>query len=134
MDRRASEPEDTAAPATADAGRQRGERVSEQTHRERIATDNPATERVNQPGREEAVVRHDAHPVEHERPEDWGWHGETGRAGRIASWIAILFLLAYLVGNHEGRVEDYWVAAIALLMIVLKVYDYFRRKNAWRSQ
>jgi hypothetical protein len=108
--------------------------VSEQTHRERIATDNPATTRVNQPGREEAVVRHDAHPVEHERPEDWGWHGETGRAGRIASWIAILFLLAYLVGNHEGRMEDYWLIAIAALMILFKVYDFFRRKNAWRSQ
>ncbi|MGY1636356.1 DUF2631 domain-containing protein [Geodermatophilus sp. SYSU D00742] len=108
--------------------------MSEQTHRERIATDHPATERVNQPGREEAVVRHDAHPVEHERPEEWGWHGETGRAGRIASWIAILFMLAYLVGNHEGRVEDYWVGSIVLLMVLLKVYDYFRRKNAWRSQ
>jgi hypothetical protein len=108
--------------------------VSEQTHRQRITTDNPATERVNQPGREEAVVRADAHPVEHERPEEWGWHGETGKWGRIASWIAILFLLAYLLGNHEGRMENYWIAAIAALMILLKVFDFFRRKNAWRSQ
>ncbi|NEK57556.1 DUF2631 domain-containing protein [Geodermatophilus sabuli] len=108
--------------------------MSEQTHRDRITTDHPATERVNQPGREEAVVRADATPVEHERPEEWGWHGETGRFGRVASWVAILFLLAYLVGNHEGRMEDYWLVAIVALMILLKVYDYFRRKNAWRSR
>ncbi len=108
--------------------------VTEQTHRQRIATDNPATTRVNQPGREEAVVRADAHPIEHERPEDWGWHGETGRVGRIASWIAILFLAAYFVGNHEGRVEDLWLAGILLVLILIKVYDYFRRKNAWRAR
>ncbi len=107
--------------------------MSEQTHRARIAQDNPATERVNQPGREEAVVRVGEHPVEHERPEDWGWHGETGRFGRVASWVAILFVLAYLIGNHEGRMEDYWILGLVALMILIKVLDYFRRKNAWRA-
>ena len=57
--------------------------MSEQTHRERISVDNPATARVNQPKREEGVVRAGAQPVAHERPEEWGWHGETGRWGRI---------------------------------------------------
>ncbi|WP_309229832.1 DUF2631 domain-containing protein [Blastococcus sp. TML/M2B] len=80
--------------------------MSEQTHRDRIAIDDPATERVNQPGREEGVVRAGAHPVEHEEPADWGWHGQTGRKGRIGAWIAVLVTLSYLVGNHEGRVED----------------------------
>ncbi|MGY1711826.1 DUF2631 domain-containing protein [Geodermatophilus sp. SYSU D00758] len=108
--------------------------MSDQTHRERITTNSPATERVNQPGREEALVRHDAAPIEHERPEDWGWHGETGKWGRTTSWIAILFIAAYLIGNHEGRVEDIWLIAVVGLMILLKVYDWFRRKNAWRSQ
>src|SRR4051794_20841063 len=46
------------------------------------------TTRVNQPGREEGVVRADEHPVEHERPEDWGWHGEMGKWGRRTWWIA----------------------------------------------
>ena len=67
------------------------------------------TQRVNQPGREEAVVRADAHPVEHERPEEWGWHGETGKLGRIGAWIATLILLSFLIGNHEGRMEDLWL-------------------------
>jgi hypothetical protein len=114
--------------------RQRGESVSEQTHRERSSIDHPGAGRVNQPGREEGIVRADAHPVQHERPEDWGWHGETGKWGRIASWVAILFVAAYLIGNHEGRVEDLWLIALVALMVLLKVYDWFRRRNAWRSQ
>jgi hypothetical protein len=95
---------------------------------------NPATERVNQPGREEGVVRAGEHPVEHERPEDWGWHGEMGKWGRRTWWIAALVILAYLVGNHQGKVEDVWLICIAALMVVVFVYDHFRRKNAWRSK
>ena len=93
-----------------------------------------STHRVNQPGREEAVVRHGEHPIEHERPEEWGWHGEMGKWGRRLAVIPILFLLAYLVGNHEGRMEDLWLVAIAAIMILILVWDYFRRKNAWRSR
>ncbi len=108
--------------------------MSEQTHRDRISIDNPGTERVNQPGREEGVVRAGAHPVEHEEPADWGWHGETGRKGRFGAWIAVLVTLSYLIGNHEGRVEDLWVLGIAVVLIVILVWDMFRRKNAWRSR
>jgi hypothetical protein len=92
------------------------------------------TQRVNQPGREEAVVRVGEHPVEHERPEDWGWHGETGKKGRIGAWIAVAVLLSYLFGNHEGRMEDLWIAGIALVLILILLWDIRRRKNAWRSR
>jgi hypothetical protein len=92
------------------------------------------TQRVNQPNREAGVVRADAHPVEHERPEDWGWHGETGKWGRIGGTIATLAILAYLVGNHEGMVENLWVIGIALVMVIILLWDARRRKNAWRSK
>ena len=108
--------------------------MSEQTHRDRITTDHPDTERVNQPGREEGVVRHGSHPIEHERPEDWGWHGETGRAGRIGAWLAALITLTYLIGNHEGRVEDFWIVGIALGIVVILLWDIRRRRNAWRAK
>ena len=108
--------------------------MSDALHRSRIAQDNPATERVNQPGREEAVVRHDAHAVEHERPEEWGWHGETGKWGRIGGWITVLVVLAYLAGNHEGKVEDLWILGIALTMVIILLWDGRRRKNAWRAR
>jgi hypothetical protein len=108
--------------------------VSDVTHHGRVAQDNPLTERVNQPGREEAVVRAGAHPVEHEEPADWGWHGETGRKGRIGGWIAVLVTLSFLIGNHEGRVEDLYVLGAAAIMVIILVWDIFRRKNAWRSR
>ena len=108
--------------------------MSEAVHRSRTAQDDHATERVNQPGREEGVVRAGAHPVEHEEPADWGWHGQTGRKGRFGAWIAVLVTLSYLIGNHEGRVEDLWVLGIAVVLVVILVWDMFRRKNAWRSR
>jgi hypothetical protein len=98
------------------------------------ASHSPSTQRVNQPGREEAVVRAGEHPVEHERPEEWGWHGETGKWGRRLAVIPILVILAYLVGNHEGRMEDLWLLGIALVMVIILIADARRRKNAWRSR
>ena len=92
------------------------------------------TQRVNQPGREEGVVRTDAEPVQHERPEEWGWHGEMGKWGRRLTIIPILFLLAMIFGNHRGKLEDIWLIGLAVLMIVLLVVDARRRKNAWRSR
>jgi Protein of unknown function (DUF2631) len=92
------------------------------------------TQRVNQPGREEAVVRTDAHPVEHERPEDWGWHGEMGKWGRRLTIIPVLFLIAMLFGNHEGNMENLWLIGFAALMVLLLIVDSRRRKNAWRSR
>ena len=91
------------------------------------------TQRVNQPGYEEGIVRADEHAVEHERPEEWGWHGEMGKWGRRLTIIPILFLLAMLFGNHEGRMEDLWLIGIAVLMVIALVVDSRRRKNAWRS-
>jgi hypothetical protein len=75
----------------------------------------------------------DAHS-EHERPEDWGWHGETGKWGRVGAWIAVLATLTYLIGNHEGRVENLWILGVALTMVVLLLWDARRRKNAWRAR
>ena len=93
-----------------------------------------ATERVNQPGREEAVVRVGEQPIEHERPEEWGWHGETGTWGRIGAVVATVFIVAMLFGNHDGDVENAWLIGVAGLMVLILVWDWRRRKNAWRSQ
>jgi hypothetical protein len=104
--------------------------VSEATHR----SHDPATQRVHQPGHGEALAHADEHPVEHERPEDWGWHGETGKWGRAGAWIAVLVTLTFLIGNHEGRIEDAWVLGIAAIMVLVLIWDIRRRKNAWRSR
>ena len=92
------------------------------------------TQRVNQPGREEGVVRTGEHPVEHERPEEWGWHGEMGKWGRRLTIIPIVFLVAMVFGNHQGKLEDIWLIGFAALLVLLLVVDARRRKNAWRSR
>jgi hypothetical protein len=92
------------------------------------------TQRVNQPGREEGIVRADAHPVEHERPEEWGWHGEMGKWGRRLAIIPIVFLVAMVFGNHQGNLENIWLIGIAAFLVLLLVVDARRRKNAWRSR
>jgi len=92
------------------------------------------TQRVNQPGREEGVVRAGEHPVQHERPEEWGWHGEMGKWGRRLAIIPILFLIAMVFGNHQGKLEDIWLIGLAALLVLLLVVDARRRKNAWRSR
>lgn len=72
--------------------------------------------------------------VEHERPEDWGWHSvDKGRATHVAGWIVVIFLLLMTIGNHEGHVEDLWLVGIAAIMAFFLVRDRIRRKNSWRS-
>ena len=89
---------------------------------------------IEQSTREEGIVRAGEAPITHERPEDWGWHGEAGKAGRIAGYVMIAFLLVMLVGNHEGRVEDLWLVGSALILLGSLIWDSRRRKNAWRSR
>ena len=108
--------------------------VSEPTHRARMQTDNPAIHRVNQPAREEVVVREGEPPITHERPEEWGWHHSMGKWGRRLTILPILMILAFLYGNHRGRIEDVWLIVIAALMVLVLIYDRFRRKNAWRAK
>jgi hypothetical protein len=96
--------------------------------------DNPATRRVNQPQREEGVVREGEWPIQHERPEQWGWHGEMGKWGRRLVILPIIALIAYQFGNHRGHVETIWLGAITLLLIIMVFADVRRRKNAWRAK
>ncbi|WP_369141221.1 DUF2631 domain-containing protein [Modestobacter versicolor] len=89
---------------------------------------------VEQPDREAGIVRAGETPITHERPEDWGWHGEAGKAGRITGYVMIVALLVMLFGNHEGRIEDLWLVGTALIVLISLIWDSRRRKNAWRSR
>lgn len=72
-------------------------------------------------------------PVEHERPEDWGWHHEWRLAAPAVGWIATIALLLLIFGNHTGNVENYFLIGVAAFMALLLVLDRVRRKNAWRA-
>jgi hypothetical protein len=71
------------------------------------------------------------HPEEH--PEDWGWHGEWGRAARIAGWFVATLLVVMLTATHYNFSGSFWLLAFAVGLIVTLVWDVQRRKNAWRK-
>ena len=89
---------------------------------------------IEQSTREEGIVRAGETPITHERPEDWGWHGESGKVGRIAGWAMIVLLLVLMFGNHRGQVENLWLIGSALVIAISLIWDSRRRKNAWRSR
>ena len=87
---------------------------------------------VEQPTREEGIVRAGETPIEHERPEDWGWHHAWGAKMRWAIVIPVVFVVAMIWGNHRGKTEDIWLIGSAVVMVLLVVWDARRRKKLWR--
>ena len=67
----------------------------------------------------------------HQLVEALVWWSLQGRLPEVVGYLAVL---AYLVGNHEGKVLDLWILGIEVVMILILVADHFRRKNAWRSR
>jgi len=65
---------------------------------------------------------------------DWGWHGTFPRATRVAGWVSAGILLLMLIGNHQGRIEDVWLVAVALCIIAGLIYDQIKRRTAWRRR
>jgi uncharacterized protein DUF2631 len=71
------------------------------------------------------------HPDEH--PTDWGWHGEWGRAARVAGWVVAGILLVMITATHYNGQGTLFLGLTAGGMIVALVADIQRRKNAWRQ-
>ncbi|MGO4617248.1 DUF2631 domain-containing protein [Nocardia sp. 2YAB30] len=59
----------------------------------------------------------------------WGWSGESRRTFRIAGWIVALILLAMLVGNHKGRIEDLFLVGFAALIAGILIRDSLLRRK-----
>ena len=71
------------------------------------------------------------HPNEH--PTDWGWHGEWGRASRVAGWIVVVILLLMITSTHYNFAGAIWLIGIAAAIVVMEIWDIQRRKRAWRK-
>jgi hypothetical protein len=74
--------------------------------------------------------KHD-HPDEH--PTDWGWHGEWGRAARVAGWIVAIILLLMMTATHYNGQGTLFLGLSAGAIVALLIWDRQRRKNAWRQ-
>lgn len=58
----------------------------------------------------------------------FGWHGVATKTFGGAAIFFALFLLAMLIGNHTGRVEDIWLIAFAAGLVIICA------RNAWLSR
>ncbi|HEV7203370.1 MAG TPA: DUF2631 domain-containing protein [Jatrophihabitans sp.] len=74
--------------------------------------------------------KHD-HPEEH--PTDWGWHGEWGRAARVAGWVVAIILVLMMLPSHYNGQGTLFLGLVAGGLVVALLWDRTRRKNAWRQ-
>jgi len=74
---------------------------------------------------------HAHHPDEH--PTDWGWHGEWGRAARVAGWVVAAIMLVMITATHYNGQGTLFLSLTAAGLIVGLIWDRHRRKNSWRS-
>jgi hypothetical protein len=74
----------------------------------------------------------EATPVEHERPEDWGWHHEFHRGRQIAGWLSFVLLGLMMTSTHYNAAG---VAATLLVMAGIAIgliVDLHRQRTQWR--
>ncbi len=87
---------------------------------------------------EVAVPSRHPHPVYNpDAPsEAWGWHGQWAdfapRGRNILLGIGTLVMFAMLIGNHQSRVEDYWLVAIGIGLGVWTVISYLGERKRRR--
>lgn len=80
----------------------------------------------------DTAVEHADQP--HERPEDWGWHAESGKMARGGGWVSVAVLLLMNLGNQTRHTENFWVTGVAAFLALILLIDRRHRKNSWRNQ
>lgn len=59
----------------------------------------------------------------------WGWSGESRRTFQIAGWFITFALLAMLIGNHQGAVEDLYLIGLAAALAGMLIRDSVLRRK-----
>jgi hypothetical protein len=77
------------------------------------------------------VERHTGVDVEDVPSAAWGWSKENHRLMHIGGLLAAAFLLAMLQGNHVGHVEDGFLIAFAVLIVIVVARDWWLRRRGW---
>lgn len=60
---------------------------------------------------------------------EWGWSGESPRTFRAAAIVVALILLAMLIGNHGGNVENLFLIGFAAMLFAAVGYDWIYRRK-----
>lgn len=100
----------------------------------RHPADDPRTSVVETGGQHGAGGQEHAHDaVEHERPEDWGWHHDWRRSSQVVGWVMVVALLLLLIGHSPSWTEALWLIGLAAIMAGMLIRVRINQKNAWRS-
>ncbi|MCX6467724.1 MAG: DUF2631 domain-containing protein [Corynebacteriales bacterium] len=52
---------------------------------------------------------------------------------RIAGWISGIALLAMIIGNHQGHVEDLYLIGFTAALWFVLLRDVYLRRGKWRN-
>jgi len=69
----------------------------------------------------------------HERPEDWGWHGDLGLLARIGGVVTLIALLLMLTATHYNHAGTLALLIFIGLILGGLIWDYQKRRNSWRQ-
>lgn len=59
----------------------------------------------------------------------WGWHGLSKGAVLRTGWIATIFMLCMIWGNHKGNVENIWLIVLGVVMIIGMLWYTFKPRG-----
>ncbi|MGH3620974.1 MAG: DUF2631 domain-containing protein, partial [Sciscionella sp.] len=58
----------------------------------------------------------------HEEPSvEWGWHGGFPRGRKVLLVLAAVLCFLMVFGNHEGKVEDFYLIGIGIGLLGILV-------------
>ena len=77
------------------------------------------------------VERHTGVDVEDVPSAEWGWSKENYKLIHIGGLVSAAFMLLMLRGNHVGHVEDAFLIAFAILLVVVVARDWWLRRRGW---
>src|SRR6476620_326882 len=77
------------------------------------------------------VERHTGVDVEDVPSAEWGWSKENYKLIHIGGLVSAAFMLLMLRGNHVGHVEDAFLIAFAILIVIAVARDWWLRRRGW---
>jgi Protein of unknown function (DUF2631) len=77
------------------------------------------------------VERHTGVDVEDVPSAEWGWSKENYKLIHIGGLLSAAFMLLMLRGNHIGHVEDAFLIAFAVLLVIVVARDWWLRRRGW---
>ena len=63
----------------------------------------------------------------------FGWHGQARKSFMIAGWFCVIALLAMMIGNHTGHIEDLYLIGFAAVLAYFLLKPVWTSRGRWKS-